>query len=77
MQTTAFIIWQKIFFMIMHKATLWLLLFMWITALASWYLAYILSKHDARMREARLARRTACLYAVLPFVLWLFTAMMD
>jgi uncharacterized membrane protein len=66
-------LWQKTAFIIVHYTSIWLLAAFFGTALASWYLAVVLDKHNTRAREAKLARRTAAAYTVIGGVLWLFS----
>lgn len=69
-------IWQKISYIIVHRTTLWLLIVMLGTALASWILNITLLKHNAREREAKLAYNSAIGYALLALFLWLFSSIM-
>lgn len=70
-------LWQKTSFIIVHYTSLWLLIVLFGTALASWYLASILDKQNAiRQREAKLARKTAAFYTVIGLTLWLFSFIM-
>jgi len=70
-------IWQKLAFQIVHKTTLWALLVFFATAGAAWHLANLLDKHNAREREAKLARKTALGYTISALVLWLFSFIMS
>ncbi|VBB06398.1 Hypothetical protein LUCI_1629 [Lucifera butyrica] len=65
--------WQKLAFQIVHKTTIWVPLTFLATSLTAWFLAGILEKHNAREREALLARRTAIVYTATAFALWLFS----
>lgn len=67
------IIVQKTAYFILHYTTLWLLLAFLFAAGAARYLAYILDQHNNRMREAKLARRTALFNVTLAAVLWLLS----
>ena len=69
-------VWQEVAFQVVHKTTIWLLLVLFGTTLACWYLAILLDKHNAREREAKLARKTAAGYASAAIVLWLFSWLM-
>jgi cobalamin synthase len=73
MNTDFYYLWQKLAFQIVHRTTLWLVLTLFSTALASHYLALILHKHNAREREAHLASKTAIGYTTIAIVLWLFS----
>ena len=75
-QAHFYYIWQKLAFLIVHKTTIWVLLVFFMTAGAAWNLANLLDKHNAREKEARLARITALGYTVSGFVLWLFSFIM-
>lgn len=66
-------IWQKTAYVIVHKTTIWLLLVLLGTALASWLLAAVLDMQNARAREAKLARRTAAAYTAIALTLWMFS----
>ncbi|WP_378955335.1 hypothetical protein [Pelosinus sp. sgz500959] len=70
-------LWQKISFQIVHKTTIWVLLVFLITAGATWKLAAILDKHNAREREANMARKTALGYTIVFVILWLFSFIMS
>jgi len=75
-QAYLYYIWQKIAFQIVHKTTIWVLLVFFATAGAAWHLANLLDKHNAREKEAKLARKTAISYAVTALALWLFSFIM-
>ncbi len=70
-------LWQKTAFYIVHKTTIWLLLVLLITSGATWHLASILDKHNARAREANMARKTALGYAIITAMLWFFNFVMS
>ncbi|MCE5286275.1 MAG: hypothetical protein LLG02_10570 [Pelosinus sp.] len=67
------VLWQKFAFIIVHYTSIWLLAAFFGTALASWYLSVVLTKHNNRAREAKLARKTAAAYTVVGGALWLFS----
>lgn len=69
-------VWQKLAFILVHKTTLWLLFALLGTSLAAWRLAAVLDKHNARAKEAALARKTAVGYAVTAAVLWLLSTIL-
>lgn len=58
-------VWDKISFLIIHMTVFELPVILAATALAALVLARVLDKHNARLREARLARRIAAFYAGL------------
>lgn len=58
-------VWDKIIFLLTHVTVFELPLVFLGTAAAAYVLARILDKHNARAREARLARRVAAVYAAL------------
>ncbi len=58
-------IWGKTVFIITHVTVFELPLVLAVTAVAALVLARILAGHNARAREARLARRVAVVYAGL------------
>jgi len=66
-------IWQKTAFFIVHKTTIWVILVLFTTALASWLLASTFDMQNARAREAKLARRTAAAYTAIALTLWMFS----
>lgn len=66
-------IWQKIAYLIVHRTTIWLLLLLFTTALASWLLASALDKQNAKAREAKLARLTSVAYTAIALTLWMFS----
>jgi len=76
-QAYLYYMWQKIAFQIVHKTTIWVLLVFFLTAGASWYLSNLLDKHNARGREAKLARSTALFYTISALALWLFSFIMS
>ena len=76
-QAYLYYIWQKAAFQIVHKTTIWVLLVFFVTAGSSWHLANLLDKHNAREREAKLARSTALWYTISALVLWLFSFIMS
>ncbi len=57
--------WEKTAFIITHVTVLELPLVLAGTAAAAYALARVLDKHNARAREAKLARRVAAVYAVV------------
>ncbi len=63
--------WQRIAFLLVHVTNFELQLVLWAVIVASWRLAAVLAGHDARLREARLARRVAAFYACLSLAFWL------
>lgn len=77
MNIDLFGLWQKTAFIIVHYTSLWLLIAFFGTALASWYLASVLDKHNSREREAKLARKTALAYTAVGIALWLFSFIMS
>lgn len=56
-------VWEKTVFLITHVTVFELPLVLAGTAAAAFFLARVLDKHNARAREARLARRVAAVYA--------------
>lgn len=70
-------IWQKAAFQIVHKTTIWVLLVFFTTAGAAWHLANLLDKHNAREKEAKLARITSIGYIMSALGLWLFSFVMS
>ncbi|WP_245690231.1 hypothetical protein [Sporolituus thermophilus] len=76
MSIDMYTVWQKLAYLIVHKTTLWLLFVLLGTALASWRLAVVLDKHNARQREAALARKTAVGYAATAVILWLLSVVL-
>lgn len=56
---------DKTAFLIVHVTLFELPLVILVAALASWRLATVLQKHDARQREANLARNVAIFYLIL------------
>ena len=76
-QAYLYYIWQKSAFQIVHKTTIWVLLVFFVTAASAWHLANLLDKHNAREREAKLARNTALWYTISALVLWLFSFIMS
>ncbi len=58
-------VWEKTAFLLTHVTVFELPLVLLGTAAAAYGLARILDKHNARAREARLARRVAAAYAGL------------
>jgi hypothetical protein len=63
-------IWQRTAFIITHMSLFELPLILAFTSLSSWRLATVLSKHDARLKEAQLARKIAASYAAIFFTTW-------
>ena len=76
-QAYLYSIWQKLAFQLVHKTTIWVLLVLFLTAGVAWHLANLLDKHNARQREAKLARKTAIGYATIALVLWVFSFIMS
>ena len=76
-QAYLYSIWQKLAFQIIHKTTIWVLLVFFATAGAAWHLANLLDKHNARDKEAKLARKTALGYTAAAVALWLFSFIMS
>jgi len=76
-QAYLYYLWQKLAFQIVHKTSIWMLLVFFATAGASWHLANLLDKHNAREGEAKLARSTALGYTISALVLWLFSFIMS
>lgn len=70
-------LWQKISFQFVHKITIWVLLVFLTTAGAAWQLANVLDKHNAREREANMARKTALAYTIIAIISWLFSFIMS
>lgn len=70
-QTYLYYLWEKSTFQLIHKNAIWILLMLFLTAAASWHLATILNKHNARTKEARLARKVALSYVCCALALWL------
>ena len=66
-------LWQKLSFQILHKNAIWVLLLLALTASSAWHLATILDKHNAREKEAKLARNTAIGYIISVLALWLLS----
>jgi type VI protein secretion system component VasK len=64
---------QKIAFIIVHGSSLWFLIGLITASLASWRLAVVLTAHNARDREAELARKTAIAYAIIAVCLWILS----
>lgn len=61
---------DKLAFLAIHVTVFELPLVLLATALAAYVLARTLDRHNARMREARLARRIALFYAIIFVVLY-------
>ena len=76
-QVGLYYIWQKLAFQIVHKTTIWVLFVFFATAGVAWHLANVLDKHNAREREAKLARSAALGYTISALVLWLFSFIMS
>ena len=66
-------LWNKLHFQIIHKNAIWVLLTLVLTAISAWHLATILGKHNARAKEAKLARNTAIGYIISALALWLLS----
>lgn len=60
---------DKLIYIIVHMTWFELPLVLTFTAIASWRLATVLSKHDARGQEAKLARQVAAFYTAVTFIL--------
>ncbi len=58
-------VWDKTLFLLTHVTVFELPLVFLCAAAAAYILARVLDKHNARAREARLARRVAAAYAGL------------
>ena len=76
-QAYLYYLWQKLAFQIVHKTTLWVVLVFVLTAWTAWLLANMLDKHNARAKEAKLARITAIGYTASALFLWLFSFIMS
>jgi hypothetical protein len=63
-------IWDRIAFLIVHMTVFELPLVLLATAVAAFVLSRTLDRHNARMREARLARRVAVAYAAIFLTLY-------
>lgn len=59
------VVWDKTAFLLAHVTVFELPLVLIGTAAAAYVLARVLDRHNARAREARLARRVAAAYAGL------------
>ena len=64
---------QKIAYLIVHGTSLWFLLGVFSTSLAARRLYSVLSAHNARTREAKLAKQVSIGYSVLGIGLWLLS----
>jgi hypothetical protein len=63
--------WDRIAFLLVHVTNYELQLVLWVAVAASWRLATVLARHNARLREAKLARLVAAFYAGLSLFFWL------
>jgi len=63
--------WTKLSYLLVHMAKFEFYTVLLATALASWHLATVLDKHNARLKEAKLARRIAVFYFSFSLVIWL------
>lgn len=70
-QTYLYYLWEKSTFQLMHKNAIWILLVLFLTAASAWHLSKLLSKHNARGKEAKLARKLAFSYMCCALALWL------
>ncbi|MDR7866782.1 MAG: hypothetical protein RIN56_08170 [Sporomusaceae bacterium] len=59
------LIWDKTLFLLTHVTVFELPLVLLVTSAAAYVLSRVLDTHNARAREARLARRVAAAYAGL------------
>lgn len=64
---------QKTTFLIVHGTSLWFLLGVFVISLAAKRLSSVLSAHNARAREAKLAKQVSIGYSVLGIGLWLLS----
>lgn len=62
---------EKFFYILVHMVWFELPVVLILTSLASWRLSIVLGKHDARSKEAKLARNVAAFYVALTVVLGL------
>lgn len=68
---------NKLVFIIVHMFWFELPLVLIFTALASWRLATVMGKHDARGKEAKLARNVALFYVALTVILGLVSKILS
>lgn len=66
-------LWQKLTFQIIHKSAIWVLFVLISTAIATWHLATLLDKHNARKKDAKFARKIAIGYMISALALWLLS----
>lgn len=67
-----YIVWQKAVFITTRDVILWIFLAFIGFAIALWYLAIILDKHNApRLTEASFARKAAVTYTAAALLFWL------
>ena len=64
--------WPALSYRLANLVSVWLLLVLLGTALACWRLAAVLESHNARTREAALAKKAALAYTAGAVGLWLF-----
>ena len=65
--------WQKFAFLLGKYITIWILLTFLASAAALYQLAGVLEKHNSpRLKEIKLARKTAVVYVGTVVVFWLF-----
>jgi prenyltransferase beta subunit len=64
-------VWNTTAFLLVHVPSFEFHTVMWFTALAAWRLATVLDKHNARLREAKLARIVAVFYLSFSLLAWL------
>lgn len=63
----------KMIFQLVHKTSIWMLMVFFLTALVSWQLSVILNKHNARLKEANLAKNAAIAYSLAGISLWIIS----
>ena len=66
-------LWAQMVFQLVHKTTIWMLFVFFFTALASWQLSFVLTKHNARLKEANLAKTAAIFYSLAGAALWMIS----
>jgi len=70
------VVWERLAFLLVHVTVFELPLVLFVTILTSLGLARVLDKHNARLREAKFARRAAAFYAGLFVILYLARAIL-
>jgi hypothetical protein len=66
--------WQKFAYLLGKYITVWILLTFMFSAAALWWLAAVLEKHGSpRLKEIKLARKTAAAYVAATILFWLFS----